>query len=66
VETGDSLSVESRNISLALLVLPIFLLSFVEPFDGGGESFGPCGFAFGASDPFDVVALLRRGEAVEE
>ena len=52
--------------SLALLVLPVFLLAFAEPFDGGSESFFSGGFTLSASDPFDVVAFVRRGEAFEE
>ena len=49
---------EPRNNSLAFLVLPVFLLAFAEPFDGGCEMFFTGDFAFSTSDPFEVVAFV--------
>ena len=49
-----------RYNSLAFLVYPVFL-SVVEPFDINCESLFMGGFTLSASDPFDVVTLIRRG-----
>ena len=51
---------------LAVLVFPVALFAFGDPFDGLGYALVSCFGAFGFGDPFDVFALAAGAEGCED